>query len=319
MSPRSPHARFTSRLLLGLAAALAACADGTGPGPRPNSQQSGAYDLVFDGEVSLGRPVLFRVAPDGSMPAPIGGGIEGRRPSPSPDGSRIAFSSLGSDAELPRLMLVSAAGGVATWLDGASGALEREVSWAPDGRRIAFHSQQDDPAGDIFAADIADGRITARRNLTPRGPHSPEVDSDATPAFSPDGSRIAFTGYRSGGAAIWIMNADGSGSHQVTAIGQYGDYFPTWSSDGRWIAFQRITFEHSSIGIVSAEGGATRLLSLPGNAYAPAWAPDGDRIAVTLDVGTDLDIAVVSPEGTMLRRIRREGIDRNPAWLRVAR
>jgi TolB protein len=111
------------------------------------------------------------------------------------------------------------------------------------------------------------------------------------------------------------MLADGRGARAVTVPGAYGDYEPSWSPDGQWIAFQRVDAETVRIGIVSAEGGTPRFLAWPARAYNPAWSPDG-QIAFSSNVDGDMDIYIVSPEGVELSRVRRRGIDRNPAWAR---
>src|SRR3954466_1470544 len=59
------------------------------------------------------------------------------------------------------------------------------------------------------------------------------TSGDAAPAWSADGAQIAFA--RSG--AIWVMNADGSGTHRVTSGTEDSD--PTWSPGGTRIAFVR--------------------------------------------------------------------------------
>jgi Tol biopolymer transport system component len=128
---------------------------------------------------------------------------------------------------------------------------------------------------------------------------------------------LAFTSYRNEHPTIWIMDADGSHSKQVTREnGNYGDYFPSWSPDGKWIAFQRNDSTRARIGIVSAEGGEPRFLPWAGKAYRPAWSPDGNSIAISaLSDNGDLDIFTVSLQGQQKVHIRRQGDDKNPAWI----
>jgi Tol biopolymer transport system component len=66
----------------------------------------------------------------------------------------------------------------------------------------------------------ADG--TGPRRLT----DNPAQDFDST--WSPDGSLIAFTSYRTGNYEIWVMNADGSGQRNLTNHSAY-DQEPCWS------------------------------------------------------------------------------------------
>jgi hypothetical protein len=95
--------------------------------------------------------------------------------------------------------------------------------------RVAFASNRFG-AYEIFVMN-ADGSGLAR--LTING------TDDLYPAWSFDGSRIAFQAYRNNGQAeIYVMNADGSGQTRLTNYGDF-DGMPAWSPDGSRIAFVR--------------------------------------------------------------------------------
>jgi Tol biopolymer transport system component len=303
-SPRAARA-----LLLSFAFA---CRDATAP---VRDEPAGTFDLVFDGEDALGRRLLFRSALDDAAPRLIGDGIEGMRPAPSPDGRRIAFYTPETYAQRAQLRVYDVATRGAEWLEGTD-ASERELTWSPDGRRAAFVSKRDDwLAGDIFVADVDGNRLANPRNLTPRTDASPEIEPQYTPAWSPDGTRIAFTSYRSGGPAIWVMDADGGNAHSLTSSGEYIDALPTWAPNGREIAFQRNGPSGTRVGIVSTDDKSLRFIPLD-EAAAPAWSPDGRHLAVVSTVDGDRDVIVITPNGTVVRRIRRPGTDFNPAWAR---
>ena len=59
---------------------------------------------------------------------------------------------------------------------------------------------------------------------------------DTTPAWSPDGRRIAFSSERDGNAEIYVMDADGSELARLTSS-PGKDRFPSWSPGGQYIAF----------------------------------------------------------------------------------
>jgi Tol biopolymer transport system component len=99
------------------------------------------------------------------------------------------------------------------------------------------------------------------------------------PVCSPDGQRIAFSGF----SCIYVMNADGSNMKQITN-GGYDD-FPTWSPDGRQIAFTRAVVKHEveneAIYVMSSDGANLKRLT-DGQPFFdrwPSWSPDGRKIA----------------------------------------
>jgi Tol biopolymer transport system component len=123
--------------------------------------------------------------------------------------------------------------------------------------------------------------------------------------WSPDGTRIAFVGARSGIANIHVVNADGSGGRQVTHLGGWNEQ-PTWSSDGSHIAFANF----DGVYVAKADGSGGAQLLIPFGDW-PAWSPDGSRIAYGAAGG---GIAVSKADGTGAVRLTDDGLDWMPAW-----
>jgi Tol biopolymer transport system component len=152
--------------------------------------------------------------------------------------------------------------------------------------RIAFVSHE---VGSAFNADIytinPDG--SDRRRLT----FDSREDSD--PAWSPDGTKIAFArsgisvnSYRS---EIYVMNADGSYQRRLTEPG--GDRYyrhPTWSPDGTKIAFHTAIYDgRGSVIVMNADGSDQRNI-FQGGLYQPAWSPDGSKLVGSTGEGLRL-------------------------------
>jgi Tol biopolymer transport system component len=151
---------------------------------------------------------------------------------------------------------------------------------------------------------------------------------DDQPAWSPDGSRLAFRSTRDGDPEIYIMNADGSGVTRLTYHpGLDGE--PAWSSDGSQIAFRRSEFfgdfvgrghptpsgqpAPSEIWVVNVDGSdAASLTRNPEVRDAhPSWSPDGSQIAFerTRVNSTRVDLIVMGVGGTPQRVITPWGGD----------
>jgi Tol biopolymer transport system component len=145
-------------------------------------------------------------------------------PSSSLAVDRIVFDRLGpTEATL----YISNADGTAERALTQPGSLDYNPSWSQKGDWIVFTSERAGSA-DLFRIH-PDG--TGLERLT----DDPAYDDQA--AFSPDGKRIVFVSTRAGGRAnLWIL---GAASHKATALtsGNGGDFRPSWSPDGAWIAF----------------------------------------------------------------------------------
>jgi Tol biopolymer transport system component len=91
-----------------------------------------------------------------------------------------------------------------------------------------------------------------------------------------------------------LINADGSGQSVLDTETTGRDHAPSWSPDGRWIAFVTRGDGEPSLYVSRSDGSQRRLLVQHG--AAPAWSPDGKRIAFRAANG----IEFVSPNGKLL-------------------
>jgi len=164
------------------------------------------------------------------------------------------------------------------------------VSWSPDGDRMAVSIEVNSGTeGGQFHLYVANADGDQARRLT-------DGISDRLPAWSPDGSTIAFTRDLSDGEQeIFAVHAEGGEVAQLTDT-DGSNLEPTWSPDGSRLAFTstRDGNGNSEIYVMDADGSdPIRLTDDPGWDAGPAWSSD-DRIAYTSD-GPEPGIFLIDP------------------------
>jgi dipeptidyl aminopeptidase/acylaminoacyl peptidase len=136
---------------------------------------------------------------------------------------------------------------------------------------------------------------------------------DFLPAWSPDGTRIAFTRELRGSAEIFVMNADGSGVTQLTHDRAVNDDHPAWSPDGAQIVYASGTESGQDLYVMSADGSdPTRVTSGPFFASEPSWSPDGDEIAFICD--SDPCLVGAKPGSRAVQLLGTRPKEFSPRW-----
>jgi len=214
----------------------------------------------------------------------------------SPDGKRIAYDVLEPN-------------GLIVYVINADGSGKRRVAmnahhadWSPNGREIVFQSG--------WETGIVDAR-TFQRRLT--------FDMETVnPAWSPDGKQIAFGDTRSdgNGSSIWVVNADGSGLHDLDPGGArryfHNSRDADWSPDGKRIAFT-VGREGCcvAVAVMNADGSGRRVLTTDGKSLSPSWSPDGSRITYE----SRGQILVMNADGTDKRQLTHDNRSNSqPVW-----
>jgi Tol biopolymer transport system component len=130
---------------------------------------------------------------------------------------------------------------------------------------------------------------------------------DLQPAWSPDGSRLAFTldSQADEAVSLYTMTAQGGGRSRVTDGPVDGD--PAWSPDGSTIAFSSLRDGSANVAALDvATGTITVLVDRPGYDAQPAWSPDGRRLAFVSDYAAYdfvFDIYLANADGTGVRQL----------------
>jgi Tol biopolymer transport system component len=224
--------------------------------------------------------------------------------------------------DLFRVSIAVAATTLALCLLALPGAGSAQAAFPGFNGKIAFQSNRDVAGGEIYT--ITPGGTATRITVS---------NSSSDPAYSPDGSRIAFISSEGqSGYQVFVMNADGSGRRRVTPSSTAKSQ-PTWSHDGTQIAYVANSFDvdgqtDTEIWAINADGTARRQLT--NNSFPdtqPAWSPLGNRIAfVSVRTGdTDRNVYVMNSDGGGQTSITPNspppcspncyrGHDDNPAW-----
>jgi tricorn protease len=148
----------------------------------------------------------------------------------------------------------------------------RNADISPSGARAVFEAR-----GEILTVPVEKGDI---RNLT----NTPGVD-ERYPAWSPDGTKIAYFSDESGEEALHIKNQNGQGDAQKIELGTPGSYFffPTWSPDSKKIAYtdKRLNLWYVDVEKKMPVKVAHDRFTGEQQIYKAAWSPDSKWLAYT--------------------------------------
>ena len=183
-----------------------------------------------------------------------------QHPSWSPDGQDIVFTR--GEVMTNIDIYVMAADGSAERRLTEHAERDEHAAWSPDGTTIAFDSQRD---GDV-SIWLMDADGSSKRKLT----------NGRYPEWSPDGKTIAFTNFVDASDEIFTIGIDGSNLRRLTQ-NKYIDWFPSYSPDGRRLAFNSERFGGEELIVSDARGGTQVRVTVAKHTFEqdPDWSPDG--------------------------------------------
>jgi TolB protein len=225
----------------------------------------------------------------------------------SPDGSRLAFSSMTKSGwdilmysmELNRLVSFPKFGGT-----------NLSPAWAPDGTKLAFSSSRSgDP--ELYVVDQSGGNI--KRLTVSKMP-------DVSPVWNPKtGAQIAWASGRTGLPQLYTMENDGTNVQRITDEGYAVS--PSWSPNGQFLAFS--WFRRYGPGAPGAED--IYLMDIASKQWVqlthdggrndfPSWSPDGRHIVFQSSRSGGEQIWTMLADGTGQKALTSSGGNSQPNW-----
>ncbi len=251
---------------------------------------------------------LWRVDPDGEgrtlIPA---AGLPALSPAWSHDGRTIAYTAFLRSGQ--PIVLQDLATGVRQVLAGTEYGLNITPEFSPDDRLLAF-AHGDENGTDLYTYNLARRCCWTRLTVG-------RFYDNLSPAWSPDGQRIAFISSRTGLPQLYVMAADGSGQ-EVLANFDFGvtgqSNAPEWSPDGQSVAFHREVAGTPQVFVVDVATRTVRQITGAGRNEDPTWAPDSRHLAFVSTRGGIRELWIVDLETGRMRPLLTTGDARLPAW-----
>lgn len=252
-----------------------------------SQSNDGRLAFTYDGEIytksgnAAPKKVVIDVTIDEeNLPAVISVNNGASGAVVSPDGKQVAFTKRGE-------VFVTSVEYTTTKQITETAAAERQITWAPDNRAIAYTSERDGH-WNIYKAEIAREEDLNFPNATLIKEEALFNAKDGVertyPAFSPDGNELAFIQDRN---KLMVMNIKSKKVRQITDGSTYarrnGGFDYSWSPDGKWFVLSVVDNKHdpySDVAIVSADGEG-KIVNLTQSGYfdeSPRWVMDGNAI-----------------------------------------
>ncbi len=186
---------------------------------------------------------------------------------------------------------------------------------SPDGSKIVFLSSRDLFSIDMYLADARTGKLIRKLIKTAVDPHFESLQFiKSSGSWDFPGERFVFGAITKGDPALIVVNTENGNREKEIVFKNLGEILnPTWSPDGRYIAFSAL--EGGLTDIFLYDLGSEELKKLTDDPFSdlyPAWSPDGRYIAFvtdryssdlsTLNIG-NLQIAILDPKTAEMKKI----------------
>ncbi len=188
--------------------------------------------------------------------------------------------------------------------------LSMSPAWHPSARKIVYSKFLEGGAGtQLEEFDLSSGKS---RKISGAG-------LNITPAYSHDGRSIVYASGSESGTDLMMVVADSPGVVQRLTFGRGSDNgSPTFSPDGRRIAFFSSRSRFPQIYTMDADGANVQLLTpfTPGvRSYraAPDWSPDGRTVAYEQQNG-DFQVWMINVRDKEPRQLTSDGENEGPSW-----
>ncbi len=174
------------------------------------------------------------------------------------------------------------------------------LAWSPDGSKIAYEIEPPGQVKQVVVIDAGEGRQLSQF-------------TGQQPAWDPDSQLLAIHRCSQGACGLWQVNFAGGEAVQLTSGSN--DTFPSWSPDGRYLAFasnqQGNDYEIYLMRL--SDGQVDRLTSRPGSDITPVFSPTGREVYFRTDAFGGWRINAIRLDGSG-ERLVREGVGYSASW-----